>query len=75
MASWWRGLDCVVKQKNLLEGDGKTNWSVVATGQLLKSLWGEKWFFFKKKKFFGFRFKVNSDVLKKKSIHRFNTYA
>lgn len=31
--------------------------------------------FFKGEKIFGFRFKVNLNVLKKKSIHRFNTYA
>lgn len=31
-------------------------------------------FFKKEKKIFGFIFKVNSNVLKKKSIHRFNTY-
>lgn len=37
LVSWWRGLDCVVKQKNLLEVDGKTN-CVVVTGLLLKSL-------------------------------------
>lgn len=46
MTSWWRGLGCVVKQKIVLEVDGKTNWSVVVTGLLLKSLWGrEKWLF------------------------------
>lgn len=30
--------------------------------------------FLRRKKIFGFIFKVNSNVLKKKSIHRFNTY-
>lgn len=46
MTSWWRGLGCVVKQKIVLEVDGKTNWSVVVTGLLLKNLWGrEKWLF------------------------------